>query len=284
MRFPMLQQFNCFRSVIATLFITACGTAAQCHSGSISDSLRIEGYYTYRSEELNRPKLEKMLRGSECSEEYATAARNYRYGSNGIGVALWGVSITIAAVQIKSVVDAIEKETPITDPLGRSAIPLWIGGEVSSFISGMLRSRSDYLLYKAASVYNENILTDSMMSRDIEKVKNGWYRQGALRMPEHVCIRVLKEYEEPRGFVKASQVLEGTGTLFSTVGAWLLFYGVMGFIEPEDVDIPTRNVQLGVGIGLTCSSLFTSCISSWLQKKAITAYNLAVNSSSSERN
>lgn len=275
-----MQKSDCIRTTLTVLLIAWFGISAE----NSSDSLLIKGYYTCGREKISRSKLEKVLRDSECSRMNATGARNFRYGANGIGVAMWGISITIAAVRIKSVVDAIEKGAPITDPLGRSTMPLFIGGEISSIVNGLLRNHSDYLLYKAARAYNGSHFPDSAESLQIENVKNGRYRQGTLLMPEHVLIRVLREYEEPRGYVNASQVLDGTGTLFSTAGAWLLFYGVMGLIEPDGIDISARNVQLGVGIGLTCSSLFTSHISSWLQKKAIAAYNSAADSMPSKRN
>lgn len=277
----MIYPGKCIWSGMFIVLIAACGIASQNSTVCCSDSFHIEGYYTFGGEKISKTKLEKRLRNLQCTEGIATRARNFRYGANGVGAAMWGVSVSVAAIRIKAIVDAVEDGAPITDPLGRSALPLLIGGELSSVINGLLRNHSDYLLYKATREYNRCQSSDSMVAH-IQKLKNGWYQQGTLQMPEHVLIRVLKEYEEPRGYVNASQVLDGTGAVFSTVGAWFLYYGIMGFIESEGVDVPTRNVQLGIGIGLTCSNFFTSFISSWLRKKAIDEYNVAVKITNSE--
>jgi hypothetical protein len=244
----------------------------------LTDSLQIEGYYSIRGKEVKRPRLEKMLLKRPYAELPARGARNYRYAANGIGAAMWCVSIGAAALQIRNVVDAVENNESITGPLGQSSMPLLIGGDVSSVVSSLMRSHSDYLLYKAAREHNRRCTSDSMVM-PIEKIKSGWYRQGTLMLPEHVLVRVLKEYEEPEGLVAGAMVLKNMASLFSTAGACFLYYGIMGFIEPQGVDVPRRNIYLGVGIGLTGCVFFDSFIASWLTKKAVVAYNNEVNSS-----
>lgn len=263
--------------VVVILWLVLMISSVGADSNELTDSLPIEGHYSISGKKVKRSRLEKMLLKQPYAELPARGARHYRYAANGIGATMWCVSIGVAALQIKNVVDAIENNEPITGPLGQSSMPLLIGGEISSLVGSLMRCHSDYLLYKAAREHNRHCSSDSMM-KPIEKMKSGGYRQGTLMLPEYVLVRVLKEYDEPKGLVYGATVLKNTASLFSTAGACFLYYGIMGLIEPQGVNVPRRNMQLGVGIGLTGCGIFNSFIASWLTKKAVVAYNEVVSS------
>lgn len=261
--------------MISVLFFTASVTAV-----TLSDSLLIEGYYSQQGKSISRRELEYFLREKSVSESLINRSKRYRLSAWTIGAGMWCVNTGITIYQIKKFVDAVENQEPVSTSLDNVTIPLVIGGEISVFVQNRLRIRSDYLLHKAVTAYNNDMCKkfalDLPMDHLIKKEKYNWYKQDRVLMPTRVLYPVLKEKDASRPLANWSIVCRESASHTIAIGAMFIVFAAIGYIEEEGIDIRKRNVQLGVGIGLTSFGIINAIISAVTRNTAIRKYNESI--------
>ena len=246
----------------------------------LSDSAFIEGHFSQNGVSLSRRQVERFLLDQKnTSAVLADGSKGYRLSSWAVGVPMWCISTGITVYQLKMFVDAMERMEPVNTNINRLTVPLLIGSEVTTFVQGLLSSRSEYLLHKSIISFNENVASNSgsnhQVDRSIVKVKSGWYTQGRVMIPEGILNQVLWGKNESRPFGLWSGVTRFTADQTIGIGVMFLFLAALAYIEPETVDVHTRDLRLGLGIGLTGFGITNSILSSVFRKIGIKKYNAA---------
>jgi len=94
-------------------------------------------------------------------------------------------------------------------------------------------------------------------------------------IPEGILNQVLWGKNESRPFGLWSGVTRFTADQTIGIGVMFLFLAALAYIEPETVDVHTRDLRLGLGIGLTGFGITNSILSSVFRKIGIKKYNAA---------
>lgn len=254
--------------------------ASSLSAASLSDSLFIEGYYLQAGKTFSRRHVENFLLNQDTSMALADAAKGLRLSAWAIGATMWCVNTGIAAYQIKEFVDAVERQEPISSNLDNLTIPLAIGGTIASFVQNRLRYRSDYLIHKAVIAYNGNLCKkqkrDSCLDLRIKKARSGKYMQDRVFMPEHVLYAVLRDNDNSRAFANWSYVCKETTNQTLGIGILFLALATIGYLDEGPVDTQARDMQLGLGIGITCFSITSAIVSAITRGAAIKEYNRSI--------
>jgi hypothetical protein len=272
------------RTSIVTLFASLLAYVTSASAFSLSDTLYIEDYYSQQGRSIGRNKLENFLLNQNLqSAQFADKAKGLRLSAWAIGTPLWCVNTGYSIYQIKKFVDAINNQQIPTTSLSSYAMPLFIAGDVTLFIQNFLRNRSDYAIHRAVVAYNSKIAEklgpDSLMDHRIRKNKWGWYTQDRVFLPGSVLYPVLKEKEASRPLAYWSSATGLVADQTISIGIMFLAIAAMGYMDIEGVSgsLHERQVQLGVGIGLTSFGIIGAVISGETKKSAIRKYNAAVN-------
>ncbi len=254
--------------------------AAMAGARPLSDSLPLEAYYRQSGKSFSRWKVERFLRSEESTANLAGRSRGYRLAAAGIGATIWSVNLGVSIYQFTSLFRAIERGEPLVIPLQNLGTPLMIGGEIASFVQARLKTRSDFLIHKAALEHNRQLqlrlFPDSVFSLKLEKMKFGWYRQDRLLLPEQVLYGVLRENEQSRSLSNWSVVFREIASPAQGFGALFLAYAIVGYIAPEGVDPRVRSTQLSAGISCISFGVINGIVSWALRKNAIRKYNAAI--------
>ena len=254
--------------------------ASTLSAASLSDSLFIEGYYSQEGKSFSRRKVENFLLTQDTSRALADAAKGLRLSAWAIGATLWCVNTGIAAYQIKRFVDAVERQEPVSSNLDNLTIPLFIGGEITSFVQNRLRYRSDYLIHKAVIAYNAGLYNrrskGEWLDLTIKKAGSGRYTQDRVFMPEHVLYAVLRENDGSRAFSNWSVVCKETANQTLGIGVLFLALAAVGYVSEGPVDTKARDTQLGLGIGITSFGIINAIVSAVTRSAAIKEYNWSI--------
>lgn len=271
------------RDFVVTLSIFMLISVATSSAFSLSDTLFIEGCYSQQGNSISRSKLENFLLNQNLqSAQYADKAKGLRLSAWAIGTPLWCVSTGISIYQIKKFVDAVNSQQIPTTSLNSYAMPLFIASDVTLFIQNILRNRSDYAIHKAVTAYNcklaEKLGPDSLMDHRIRKNKSGLYMQDRVCMPTSVLVPVLKEKDASRPLAYWSSATGLVADQTISIGVMFLAFAALGYMEMEGVSINTheRQIQLGVGIGLTSFGIINAIIAGETRKTAVKRYNTTV--------
>jgi hypothetical protein len=260
--------------MILVLFFTT-GIAAP-----LSDSLLIEGHYSQKGKSISRRKLEKFLQKQDVSMSLVKRSKAWRISAWTIGASMWCVNIGITAYQVRQFMDAVEKQQPINTNLASVTVPLIVGGEIAAFVQGRLRTRSEYLLHKAVTAYNNDVCQRHaiglVMDHRITKVKSSWYRQDRVLMPTRVLYPVLKEKDASRSYANCSFIFRELGNQSVAAGAMFLALAAIGYIQKDSVDTGERDFQLYFGIGLASFGIINKIISAVTRNAAVRRYNESI--------
>jgi len=253
-------------------------TALACHVPAVtpvSDSLPLSGRWSQNGVTLKRRDVERMLLSVPVAIRDADASKGYRGASFAIGASLWCASAAVTAVQVVSMVRALEDGELITPALDGPILALSISSDISGLIQGRMTGRANYLLHRASRSHNEGLLAaaEQPVDRTIMEAGNaaGWYTQGGLAMGSDILLRVLREEKASRGGSIRSDLYRESGARFGTVGIGLLALAVFSYVDKRP-----DTVFLGLGIGLTSFAAITGISSRVARIRALRRYNQAV--------
>lgn len=291
-----MEKHRYYRRILhyAVVIITGVTTALSAAPVKVADNLLIEGYYTQEGHGISRRSLENfLLNEPNDPSKFADKSKAYRLSAFAVGAPMWLVTTGIGiwqVVKFAKILDTINMSTT-TDPTAvfyqnswKISVPLIIGGEISAFIQGRLRNRSDYMLHKAVKSYDSVLCTKQQVNiiidHQIKEVKPGWYLQDRVLMPTSVLYPVLKEKKESYGAATWSFFCKEFAINAGLVGSILITNAVIAFFEgglgEKNINIKQRNIQLGAGIGLEVFAAISSILSAGIREKAVQKYNDAL--------
>jgi hypothetical protein len=259
----------------------------------LSDSLPIEGHYSQGGHSVGRGKLEKFLLSHDTSALLTDHSIKYKWSGHAIGAALWCVDIGVSAYQLKLVLDALKNQNRLLDSTGKQfalsndlykfTVPLFIGGEVASFVQERLYNRSDYLLHKSALAFNASLAKkfspDSALDLCIEKAKSGGYTQGGLFMTEPALYGVLREQPGSRAISNWSATLKEIGRRAGEWGGMYIGLALLSYLQEAAgdssmvIDKKARDLNLTIGVSLASFGIVDAIVSIVTKNIAIKKYN-----------
>lgn len=252
-------------------------------AGDLSDSLFIENHFSQNGRQVSRRKVEKFLLDQNSSALFIDKSKGYWWSSWAIGATMWTINTGYSLYQAKLVYDAIQRQDYMSltgANIDRFTVPLVIGGEISSFVQGLLRTRADYWLHKGVTYYNcslaKNYPGDSLMDHTMRKTKSGMYMQDRVLMPARIVNPILRDLSDSRPFALWSDATDFLANQTIGIGGMFLALAIIGYMEQEGVDTKARDAQLTLGISLTSFGIINAIVSSVTRKAGIRRYNEAV--------
>jgi hypothetical protein len=259
--------------VLTLLFATASGALTP----TATDTALIEGGYSQNGFSLNQRAMERMLLATHSMAviDHVERARGCRIASRAIGISMWCVTTGVSAYEVYRAIDDFQHGQDVSPFALNVTLPLMIGGEVTSFIQGLLYRRAGYLQYKAVQAYNNQLSAERKLTRvvdhELRQTQFTQYTQDGLLLAPTTVQYVLLEESASRATAARAALYRETSGHTASVGASLLVLAIMATVEDRDA-----GVYWGLGGGLVGFGIVNAISATAARNRAIRKYNESV--------
>jgi hypothetical protein len=263
------------REVVWTCLVLLASTPSL--AAEVSDTLPIAGRYSQNGKAIKPRDMEAMLESIDSCAPMVHRARGCRIAGKAIGATITLGSLAISAVQMRAMIDAIQRAEPLTNTLAQWTLPLTIGTEVGAFVQARLVNRSDYLTHKALLAYNRRLcargVLDSLPSLRIEKIRGrtGMYTQSGLVLSTSTLSYVLTTQPASSDLAVGSVAMGEIGSRAIGFGAMYLALAIVAAVEhqPHQTNTVIGGSVTGLGVVLSIAGLISRVV-------AVKRYNAEV--------
>jgi hypothetical protein len=207
--------------------------------------------------------------------DYVERARGCRIASRAVGISMWCLTTGVSAYEVYRAVDDFQHGQDVSPFAFNVTLPLIIGGEVTSFIQGLLFRRAEYLLHKSVQSFNNQLCTERKLSRvvdhELRQTQFTQYTQDGLLLTPATVQYVLLEESASRATAARAAIYRETSGHTASVGASLLALAILATVENRDA-----GVYWGLGGGLVGFGIVNAIAATAARNRAIRKYNESV--------